>query len=432
MVLYNWTVAKERALFLTQWASRSAMAGPPGQIARALTEAGLDVAIAGGPPYSIAMDAMDDQNDWYRWGRGTIAGFPSRTYPFIPGHTEGHLRRIAMYATFAMSSTGALPHIRNADVVVVYGSPATAATAAVLGNVLSGVPYVFIVLDVWPDSIFATGYLKRGTGRRAAEAVLKPYLASLYRRAGHILSTSEPMRDLLVARGVNPNRLSVMYNWADESIDHGPVHIPPRAPTDPLRILYAGNLGTAQRLDLVLEALRQMPRHAVELRLVGRGTAEANLRQRVVELGLRNVSFGQPIARQAVPQLIEWAHLNLVSLANDPLFEVTIPSKLPYLMASGAPILSFAPGEVPRIVERANCGLAARAGDPSSLADTIRSAAAKPPGWFGEAGALGRNFYDAHLSRQQGVAALRQAVQSAMAAQHGKPRRLARWIDRPF
>lgn len=419
-------MTRRRALYLTQWASRSAMAGPPGEIARALADAGLEVAIAGGSPYDITTHTMDDDAKWYRRGRGATAGFPARTYPFFPGHSASVARRLAMYASFAGSSLGALPYMSQADVVVVYGSPATAANAALAATIVSGAPYVFIVQDVWPDSIFATGYLEGGRVRSISEAVLNPYLAMIYRRAGHILAISEPMRDLLVDRGVDPSRISVMYNWADESSGPEQVPVPQRIASEPLKILYAGNLGTAQRLDLVLEAVRQLPSEAVQLRLVGGGAAEVSLRRQVEELGLRNVTISGPVERSAVPRLIEDAHLNLVSLADDPLFEVTLPSKLQSLMSVGAPILSFAPGEVPRIVERAQCGLAARAGDPSSLAEVIRVAAGKPPDWFAEVGARGREYYFAQMSRQQGVAALSRAVDAAIATRSGRPRRRAR------
>ncbi len=252
--------------------------------------------------------------------------------------------------------------------------------------------------------------------RRLAEAALKPYLRLLYRQSGHVLAISEPMREILVDRGVQPAHVSVMYNWADESLAGQPVEIPPRRSGDPLKILYAGNLGTAQRLDLVLDAIRLLPKGDVELMVVGGGAAEASLRHQARQLELTNVSFSEAVDRSEVPKLIEGAHLNLVSLSDDPLFEVTIPSKLQSLMALGAPILSFAPGEVQRIVRRAECGLAAPAGDPAGLANAIRSARELPPTWFTGAGARGRQYYQSHMSRQRGIRTLQTAVDAAIAS----------------
>ncbi|TXH32174.1 MAG: hypothetical protein E6Q91_01725 [Actinobacteria bacterium] len=68
--------------------------------------------------------------------------------------------------------------------------------------------------------------------------------------------------------------------------------------------------------------------------------------------------------------------MSLVSLADEPVFRITIPSKTQFLLAAGIPVLAVAPGEVGALVESAGAGLAAPPGDPAALARALTKAAA--------------------------------------------------------
>ena len=68
--------------------------------------------------------------------------------------------------------------------------------------------------------------------------------------------------------------------------------------------------------------------------------------------------------------------MSLVSLADEPVFQITIPSKTQFLLSAGIPVLAVAPGEVGALVESAGAGLAAPPGDPAALARALTKAAA--------------------------------------------------------
>ena len=73
----------------------------------------------------------------------------------------GFLRRLASFLQFMVY---ALRHVLikggNYDVVIASSGPLTLAVPALVGRWLRGLPYVFEVIDVWPDSAIAAGVLR--------------------------------------------------------------------------------------------------------------------------------------------------------------------------------------------------------------------------------------------------------------------------------
>ena len=365
----------------------------PGRWAQLLRELGNDVVVVTGPPMDLRTGVVDSARPWWRRNRTNVAGFPTAVFPFFPDHSSSALKRIAMYATFAASTslrgTGILG---RADLNVVYSSPATAAAPAMLAKRLHGVPYILVVQDLWPDSVFAAGFLREGLVHHTAYACLNAFVNASYREAEHIIVISEGMKSVLVERGVPEAKLTVIYNWADSTGD-GPLTVPSHMPGEPLRIMYAGNVGAPQGLDNVVRALALLPQTEFRFTVIGGGAELGALKSLTEALGLQNVEFIGPVPPVEMNAHLITAHVHLVTLIDDPLFTVTVPSKLQSLMSLGLPILAVAPGEAADLVSRAEAGVTVNPGDPELLATALLELQAKPDEWFRLAGMLGRKSY---------------------------------------
>lgn len=117
-----------------------------------------------------------------------------------------------------------------------------------------------------------------------------------------------------------------------------------------------------------------------------------------------------------MPDVLRSADLHLVSLRPDPLFEITIPSKIQTLLLAGVPIVVAVAGEPARIIERSGAGFTAAAGDSLALAAAIQQAAALPNEELLRAGRNGREYYMRNMSRSVGTSRLLDAVETAMEA----------------
>ncbi|MBQ1047988.1 glycosyltransferase family 4 protein [Micromonospora sp. C51] len=349
--------------------------------------------------------------------------------PLHPSHDRSTVGRAVNYLSWAASSTllgSSL--LRTADVALVYSSPATAAAGALAARLRWGIPYVLMVMDLWPDSVFATGFLTRGLARRAAETTLSRFTELTYRWAEHVTVPSPGLRNTLVARGVPKEKVSVVYNWADEKLMQ-PAEPDPHLRTrlglspDDFVVLYGGNHGPAQDLGVAIAAmgrLRDLP--DVHLVLVGDGVSKPVLRTAAEELGLRTVHFVDPVPPERMAAVMAAADIQLVCLADEPLFQITMPSKVQTILACGQPVLSCAPGEAARAVHEAGAGFTTAPGDPQGLAQTVRLAHATPRAQLRAMGRAGLDHYRLLMSETANVQILAELL-AAAANGGGRPNR---------
>ena len=117
--------------------------------------------------------------------------------PCWPSHDRSARRRAATYASYSATSValGAWA-FRGLDVLLVYGSPVTAAGAPMAWTRAIDLPYVLHVQDLWPDSVFATGFSRPGESGQI-ERLMNGFVQSAYRRAAAVVAISPGMRQVL-------------------------------------------------------------------------------------------------------------------------------------------------------------------------------------------------------------------------------------------
>ncbi len=198
--------------------------------------------------------------------------------------------------------------VRRADVAHVYQGPATLAMPALALRALRGIPYVYDVQDLWPDSLSASGM---ATGGRLLGAVAW-WCGVAYRHASRITVLSPGLKDELVRRDVPADKVDVIYNWCEES------QVRPVAPDPQLRrelgfegrfvVMFAGTMGAPQGLDAAIDAaaLLHGATPDVLVAFVGSGIEAPRLQRRMEELSLANVVF---LPRQPVGE--GWSMMSL-------------------------------------------------------------------------------------------------------------------------
>lgn len=414
-----------KAAFVSQWYPPEPAAIPEG-IACAMQDEGLSVEVLTGVPnYPTGVVAAGYSAR--RRSRETIKGMRVQRTPLYPSHDSNPLRRMANYASWAVSSTVFGQRVlRRADVTLVYSSPATAALPAMVAKSLWGTPYVLLVQDVWPDSIFSTGMMPAGFKSRLLWRVANLFVNRAYSKAAHVAVISPGMVDLLVERGLPREKLSLVHNWLPEddvngveaSVDGPSLHELAGIPTDARVFLYAGNHGKAQALETVVDAFCGDVPEKAHLVLMGDGLTKPDLVARAA--GVSRVHFLPPVGRAEAARLARTSDVQVVSLAADPLFEVTMPSKLQSALASGHPVLAVAEGDVADVITRASAGAAASPGDPDAVREAVRRLACLDGEELDAMGVRGAAVYENQMSRAVGAARL--AAVLTRAARRGRGR----------
>jgi glycosyltransferase involved in cell wall biosynthesis len=322
--------------------------------------------------------------------------------PLFPDHSRSAIRRILNYTSF-MATSSLLGPVGGgkADVMYVWHPPLTMGVSAWIIGLMRSIPFVYGVHDLWPEGVEATGMLK---SRR-----LLKWLARLerfvYRRASAITVVSPGFKSNLVGKGVPPDKVHVLTDWANESV-YRPV-TPDSALAEEtgmagrFNVLFGGNIGPAQALATVLEAAQRLS-HLPDIQFViaGDGVDKARLEALVREKGLTNVRFLGQQPAEKMPHLYALSDVLLAHFKRDPLFEISIPSKVFAYMACRRPVLMASQGDAANLVKAAGAGVTCKAEDPDTLAKAVVDLYSMSPHERARMGDAGRQAFLQQYSRE--------------------------------
>lgn len=403
-----------KILILTQWY-------PPEpalilqELAQTLQEFGHEVTVLTGFP-NYPSGKLYPGYPLRPWQREDLAGVSVLRVPLYPDHSRSGIRRALNYLSFAFSSAVLGPWLTSRpDAIFVYHPPLTVGLPAFVLSRLWGVPFIYQIQDMWPETLQATGMLNNGrilgwVGR---------FAGWVYQRAHAICVISPGFRENLIGKGVPADKISVISNWVDTGTyrvaQPDPVKAQELGMAGKFNIMFAGNIGEAQGLEVLVDAAALLQDlQPVQFVVVGDGVALPRLREAVEARGLDSVIFLGRHPTSAMPQLYALADVLLIHLRDDPLFRITIPHKTFAYMASGKPILAAVTGDGAEVVASAGAGIACAPENPQGLASAVRQLYEMPASERREMAERGLRAARTTYSRTVLVAQIEQVLQSAV------------------
>ena len=189
-------------------------------------------------------------------------------------------------------------------------------------------------------------------------------------------------------------------------------------------IMFAGNLGEAQNLENVLEAARLLKDEKdVHWVFLGDGRKKAWMEQYVAEHHMEStVHLLGRFPIESMPSFFEKADVMLVALADELVFNLTLPAKVQAYMSCSKPILAMLNGEGQEIVGRAGCGWCVDATDVDGLADKVREIIGLPQEKLTEIGQNGHQYYMQHFQKKICMDIIDHALRRMMAKCKGNER----------
>jgi colanic acid biosynthesis glycosyl transferase WcaI len=404
-----------RVLFLTQWFEpEPIMKGIA--FAKALAAAGLHVEVCTGVP-NYPHGKVYPGFRLRLFQRQVMEGVQVDRLFLYPSHDRSTVRRALNFLSFFVSSlVYTLIRGRRFDVVYVYHPPITVGLAAALSGLITGRPFILDIQDLWPDSVAASGMSSSSRLSRW----LNPICNFVYRRARAIVAQSQGMRERLIERGVPPGKVVTIYNWADEEATEprGLADLTPYAFADRFNIVYAGNMGRVQGLETLVQAaaLARDCAPRIQLLLIGGGVDYERLAEVVQSSGATNVLLRPGIPREQIADVLAAADALVVHLIDDPLFEITVPSKVQFYLAMAKPIIVAVKGEASRIVQSCGAGVAVASGDADAMAQAMIEMSRMTPQDLAEMGSRGAACYRNRFAFAAGVAATVETLRQAAGA----------------
>jgi colanic acid biosynthesis glycosyl transferase WcaI len=319
---------------------------------------------------------------WYRhhkvedgWGgrpwrtETTDWGWITRLHPFPTDKTNIPARAVAFGGFTAMSVVAATATRMRPDAVMVMSPPLPLGVAGWLAATFRRAPFVFNIQDVFPDVAVELGAITNPRVIAAASALEK----FLYRRSDAVTVLSEDLRDNVGGKlGTHrPERVHVIPNFVDTEriapADRMNSYREQYGLGDRTVVLYAGNVGLSQSLDLLVEAARRFrDRDDVVFVVNGGGSAKDALVESAA--GLDNLKFVEMQPRERLPEVLAAGDLHVVPLKRG-LARSSVPSKLYSILAAGRPVLASvdAGTEVATTIERALAGVSVPPEDPDAF-----------------------------------------------------------------
>lgn len=308
-----------------------------GEMAAYSAELGHDVRVITAPPYYPEWSVWNT----YRgkgWHTEIMRGVQVHRCPlYVPKQVTG-LKRIIHEATFLVSSLRywVPAYFRKLDVIVVVSPPFHLVFLALIHKLFHGTRVVNHIQDLQVDAARDLGIIKNEPLLRTLEWMEK----FLLKRVDYVSTISSGMINKVEEKGIPRDNTIFFPNWVDNKVVY-PVSPAESmrsawgyAPTDQL-VLYSGNLGEKQGLDIILELadrLQSNPR--VKFLIVGDGGVKEQLMAKAATMKLTNLRFAplQPLEKLSASLAAADVHLVLQKKAAA---DLVLPSKLTNILATG-------------------------------------------------------------------------------------------------
>lgn len=280
----------------------------------------------------------------FRTDRGAF-GEQVRRVPYLRHKTTRSGRLVNHLFSAAMSIPVAALAPRPDVVIVTVPSLPILGAGFVVSRMLRR-PLVVDMRDAWPD-IARDARIVRGSAKSLAERAI----TAIQTRADLVVTVTYGFAHTLRERGLT--NVATVTNGIDmaaiRELD------PPASRQDRLEVLYLGNHGESQRLDVPIRAAALVgPK--MRLTLVGHGVERNKLMALAEQLGAP-VEFHPPVHGRQIMDYYERADSCIVTLRDDwKSFDTTIPSKTYEVLSVGRHVTGIVRGEARSILEEAEAG----------------------------------------------------------------------------
>ena len=290
-----------------------------------------------------------------------------RVWSYI-ARNEGFLKRSLDYFSFAVSSFFA-GLTAKADVIIATSPQFFTTLSASFLSRIKKRPWIFELRDLWPESIKTVGAMPDGVLMRMLEKIE----IALYRDSSMVVALTPAFKRNLISRGIDPGKIQVVTNGANMEL------FAPREKNRELVkrhhlkgkfvVSYIGTHGMAHSLEFIVRSLGGISDPAIHFLFIGDGALKEKIVRTARQMGLRNATFLDPVAKEMVPCYLSVADAALVPLRKSDTFKTVIPSKIFEAAAMRKPVLLGVEGQAREIIEEYNAGICF---EPENEADFLR------------------------------------------------------------
>lgn len=288
----------------------------------------------------------------------------------VTGYRDSLVKKMLKYVNFMILGSFAAIFIgRKYDYVFGFNmSSLTGMLPAVLIRKLYKKPTMFWVQDVWPDSVYAYGFKKT----KILSTILDVFVGFMYRNIDTIAVSGRGFESKL-SHYVNKDIVfHYLPNWAEDLDDS----VTPKnlgKTKEITHFTFAGNIGKVQNLENIVNAFHLLPSEYQEksqLNIIGDGSNLDNLK--LLANNNPAIVFHGQRPRSHMSGYYMASDFLIISLIDQPIFSVTVPSKMQTYIAVKKPILAIINGDTANIVRDNNLGICASPSSVESISKVLQ------------------------------------------------------------
>lgn len=265
---------------------------------------------------------------------------------------------------------------RQCDVMFLTSTPPIKGAIVGLAKKINHRPIIYNLQDIFPDSLVGTGLAKRDGLLWKIGRVVENIT---YRNADKIIVISDDFKKNIMAKGVPEEKIVVVYNWVDENavvpvaMEDNPLYDELGINREKFSVVYAGNFGHAQNIDVTIAAAERLKDvDDIQFLMFGTGGLVDDYKKIAQEKGLKNMSFFplQPVEK--VSQVYSLGDLGIVACKKG-LGKGAFPSKTWSIMSAGTPVIANydEDTDLERLVKDNGLGVFSAADDSEQMAQRI-------------------------------------------------------------
>lgn len=318
---------------------------------------------------------------WYKFfRRENIDGIELTVCNVVSSNKFSPLRRTIGYLWFAILGTIATLKVKKPDLVFATSTPLTVGIPGYIGAKLKGVPFVFEVRDIWPESFIRSGWV---TGKELNIRMMGWLEVFIYNHAAKILLVSRGFEKRLIERGFPAEKMKTILLGADGGIFK---EVKPNyefLDKHNLRgksiAIFIGAHGKSNGLYYILDAAeKSRDRKDIAYVLIGDGYEKERLIEAAKNKGLDNVIFADPVPKMDLPGILAVCHIGLMILRYIGEPRPVTPNKAFDYMFMGMPSLVNFEGPTIDMVRGDSSGLYVDPTKPEDLAEKVKMLADNP------------------------------------------------------
>lgn len=296
---------------------------------------------------------------------------------------------------------------KGVDCVYLESTPPIQGLLGAFINIFRGIPFVYCLQDIFPDSLAGTSLAQKGGLLWKIGRVIENFT---YKHADKIIVISEDFKKNIMAKGVPEEKIAVVYNWVDQnavvdvSRENNKLFDKYNLDRSKFYIEYSGNIGLTQNMDMLLEVMKELKdsHPDIGLVLVGDGAYKAQVEEIVKRDDLTNVVMIPFQPYEDISYVFSLGDAGLV-ISKPGVGANSVPSKTWSIMSACRPVLAnFDENELKDILAGNECGIFTKAGDKEAFKQSVIKLYENRE-LCREYGANGRQFVMDNLTREVGT-----------------------------